>query len=413
MLKKLNNNYYFSVGIIFSIFLFGSYISITRGSNFSDGDSYSLLLSFLDFNDLGIYHPSRGAYGHLIPEMLLGSTAYFFGTPVSNLMSFIFFFSAIYILFITFFEKHISNFALFLLLISSNFFLLFENTNTIDYPIGLFFFSVALYYLKKDKFIFLSIFFAITICSRANFCIFIYPIILIYFLHNNMIIKKFNSFLLVLSLTTIIGLTFFVPVFYVNNFTLDFLSIPFITASSSPGSGWYGGPDLTFISLFPRFIFKIYKLVGPFSSIFVIILFLINFRVLTSLKSINQKIIWSIVIINLLMYFLAPTKILLINPFLIFIYILLFTHLRKKIIYGIIIFNIIPWFINYDLLNINYKNNNICEAREAISASFGFSIKSGELINFMKHPSYANCYSDDLREYSGNFLKNKPLKLPK
>ena len=113
MLKKLNNSYYLSIVIIISIFLFGSFISLQRGSNLSDGDSYSLLLSFLNFLDFGTYSPSRGAYGHLIPEMVLGSVAYLFGVPISNLICFIFFFSAIFIFFITFINQNIEKCALF------------------------------------------------------------------------------------------------------------------------------------------------------------------------------------------------------------------------------------------------------------------------------------------------------------
>ena len=90
MFKKLSNNQYYPISIIILVFLFGSYVAISRGSNFSDGDSYTLILSFLNFLDFNTYDPSRGAYGHLIPEMLLGFTAYFLGTPVSNFISYLF-----------------------------------------------------------------------------------------------------------------------------------------------------------------------------------------------------------------------------------------------------------------------------------------------------------------------------------
>lgn len=409
MLIKLNNIKYFSLFTIIIIVLFGSYISLSRGSNLSDGDSYSLILSFLDLLDFQVYNPSRGAYGHLIPEILLGSFAYFFGTPASNLICILFFLSSIYIFFITFFDRNISNFAIFLLLISSNFFLFFENTNTIDYPIALFFLSVGLFFLNKEKFIFSSIFFALTICSRANFCVFVYPLILVYFIHKNIFLKKFNLLILTLGLTTFIGLIFFIPVFYTNNFRLDFLNIPFITNSNTPG--WYGGPPLDFVELFPRFCFKIYQLIGSYSFFFISLIFFFNFKVLLSLKTKSQKFIWCLIILNLLIFFLTPTKILIINPFIIFLYILIFTHLSKKIIFTIIILNFFSWFINYDLLNIKYKNNNICEARVALSADFDFSFRQGDYLNYLSHPSFANCYSDKLREYSNNFLNNKPLRL--
>ena len=113
------------------------------------------------------------------------------------------------------------------------------------------------------------------------------------------------------------------------------------------------------------------------------------------------------------MYFFTPTKTLLLNPFIIFFYILFFIHLKKKIIYGIIILNFITWFISFDLLNIKYKNNNICEARVAMSAEFNFSLKHGEFIKYINHPSYSGCYSIYMREYSDNFIKNRPLKLSK
>ena len=77
----------------FLVFLFlcvGLYVSINRGSNFSDGDSHDVILSFLSFIDFGIYKPSRGAYGHLVPEFIIGFFAYNFGTPISNAICFLF-----------------------------------------------------------------------------------------------------------------------------------------------------------------------------------------------------------------------------------------------------------------------------------------------------------------------------------
>ena len=74
--KKIIN--YFLISIFFII---GSIIAINRGSNFSDGDSYSVILSFLSYFENGIYSPSRGAIGHPIPEFFIGS--------LSNLLGFI------------------------------------------------------------------------------------------------------------------------------------------------------------------------------------------------------------------------------------------------------------------------------------------------------------------------------------
>jgi len=267
-----------------------------------------------------------------------------------------------------------------------------------------------LFYLKKENFILAGIFFALTICSRANFCIFIYPIILLYFIHNQIFFIKFRSLLLIFSLTTFISLIFFIPVFYTNNFTLSFLNIPFITNSDTPG--WYGGPAFELSALIPRFIFKIYKLIGSYSIFLIIAIFIFNIKNLINLKSINQKLIWAIIVLNLSFYILVPTKLTIINPFIIFLYILLFTHYKKNIIYIMIILNFSSWFVSYDFLNIKYKNDDICEAREALSASFQFKVRPGDYLNYINHPSFAICYSQTFGRRTNNFLNNRPLRLP-
>ena len=82
------NKNFINFCVITFVLLIGSFIAVNRGSNFSDGDSYSIILSFLKYLDLGIYEPSRN-YGHPIPELVIGSFAYFFGTPFSNLICFL------------------------------------------------------------------------------------------------------------------------------------------------------------------------------------------------------------------------------------------------------------------------------------------------------------------------------------
>ena len=88
--------------LLFLILLFGAIISYHRGSNFSDGDSYSVILAFLNFIDNGIYTPSRGAYGHPIPEFIIGLTSYYLGTSYSNILCFTFLFFALIFLYKTF-----------------------------------------------------------------------------------------------------------------------------------------------------------------------------------------------------------------------------------------------------------------------------------------------------------------------
>ena len=132
---------------LLAIFFFGIYLSFLRGPHFSDGDSYSVINSFLIFWDTGTYSPSRGAYGHPIPETILGFLSYNFGVISSNILSFVFFYLSIFLIANIFVEK---NKFLFILLAFSNSILLIDNTNTIDYPFALLFFAIGFFFYKNQ-----------------------------------------------------------------------------------------------------------------------------------------------------------------------------------------------------------------------------------------------------------------------
>ncbi|MDC0394056.1 hypothetical protein OAM22_04580 [Candidatus Pelagibacter sp.] len=388
------------------IFFLGCLIAFNRGSNFSDGDSYSLILAYLNFFNEGFYTPSRGAYGHPIPELFIGFLAYYYGTPISNIFCFILFFFSILFLYKTFFLN--KSVLLFFILVFSNFYLFFENTNSIDYPIAMFFFSVGLFLLKKEWLFLSYIFFGLTIASRANFLTFIYPILLIYFFDQ---IKRFEfkntiiSFLIV----TAIGLIFYIPLFQLHNFTFGFLDLPFLGDNIKENAGWYGGPPLSLDSLLPRFFYKVNLTVGIYSS-FIIILFLSEILKKIEFFSKDIFIINSIIFINLFVFFFMPTKILIINPFIIFLYVICFKYLENKKILLIIFFNFLTWLITYQIADIQYKEKNICTAHEAIDYKFNFSINNGNLINFYSNKDeLKKCYGQFMGKYKKNFEEGKPL----
>lgn len=393
---------------LFAIFFFGIYLSFLRGPHFSDGNSYSVINSFLIFWDTDTYTPSRGAYGHPIPEAILGLVSYNFGVVASNILSFIFFYLSIFFVANVFVEK---NKFLFILLTFSNSILLIDNTNTIDYPFALLFFAVGFFFLQKSIII-SSIFFAFCIGSRANFALFIYPSLLIYFyfINQSEIKIKVRNFFIICIITTGIGIIFYIPVFIANDFSISFIKIPLLTKSSSPG--WYGGPEFSFISLAPRFIFKVYLVLGIFSSLIIFYLLIINF---SNFKPINKRnlIISFIITFNLITFFFMPTKYLIINPFVIFLYVLLTNTVEKKFIIILIFCNILQWAISYKFLEIEYKNENLCEARHALSAKFVLKVDQGYLAKFFNSLNTARCYEKQLGKYSLNYINNKPLKISK
>ena len=67
-----------------------------------------------------------------------------------------------------------------------------------------------------------------------------------------------------------------------------------------------------------------------------------------------------------------PVKTLLLNPFIIFCYILIVKTLDNKIIKTIIILNFLQWLISYSILDIEYKNQNLCFAKRGNKCKTSF-----------------------------------------
>ena len=394
--------------IVYSFLVLGILLSIIRSSNFSDGDSFDVIMTFLNFIDYGVYTPSRAAYGHLVPEFIIGFFAYNFGIPVSNIVCFLFFFSSILLLTRTFKFNNLESF-FFYTLCFSNFLLFIENTNSIDYSIALFFFVVSIFFIKKENFFLTSIFFGLTIISRANFIVFIYPTILIFFLYKGINKKNILNFLFIIFFSTFIGLLFFIPTYVSYDYSLKFIKIPFITNSNTPG--WYGGPEFNLLSLSSRFFYKIFQIVGVFSSFIFLYLLFFNLKKIFNIENFDRGLCILIIFLNLLLFFFMPVKTLLLNPFIIFSYILLVKYFKKNILIAIIGLNLFQWIISYDFLEIKYKNQELCFAKEAISASLNFELKEGGIIYFFSDSNnLTKCYSKFMREYSFEFENNLPLR---
>ena len=105
-----------------------------------------------------------------------------------------------------------------------------------------------------------------------------------------------------------------------------------------------------------------------------------------------------------------PTKFLIINPLMIFLYIVSFKILKKKMLYFLILLNLFQWIINYEVIDIKYRYNSICDPVQAIEAKVNFSINEGKIIDyFLNKKEYKKCYIGFFREYSENFEKGLPL----
>ena len=89
IVKKIDNKLSLSIFLL----IFGVFIAYLRGSNFSDGDSYSVINAFLSLlNEESIRSFKRSIWSSYT-RILIGFIAYNFGTRFSNIFCFILFFS--------------------------------------------------------------------------------------------------------------------------------------------------------------------------------------------------------------------------------------------------------------------------------------------------------------------------------
>ena len=99
------------------------------------------------------------------------------------------------------------------------------------------------------------ILFGLTIASGLILTLYIHYYL---FFYNE--IKKGNFFNILKSyiIVTFVGLIFYIPLFDLHHYSLNFRST--LLTENDGKKGWYGGPKLTLESLIPRFIYKIYLL---------------------------------------------------------------------------------------------------------------------------------------------------------
>ena len=91
------------------------------------------------------------------------------------------------------------------------------------------------------------------------------------------------------------------------------LSLSFINNS--------GGVGLVFSELWPRFVYKIYKVIGVFSSIAIFFYILINLKVFYNFCK-KEKYLILIIVINLITFFLMPSKYAILQPAMILFYLI-------------------------------------------------------------------------------------------
>jgi hypothetical protein len=262
-----------------------------------------------------------------------------------------------------------------------------------DYSWALLFFSLGLFSFSRKYFEFAVIFFGICIGTRINFTIFVIFAIAFFPLeHNQSLYKKIS----IILISIFIGGLFYTPIWYQNQFGLDWL-----TAARPLEQG--------FLGLLVRFIYKTSHAIG-----LILLFFLISNIFLKKIKFFDlykNKVIFYLAISNLLLFLYIPAELGYLQIFLISMYYFIVRHFNKKIFLAVILINLSGWLVNFDIIKIEHKYSNVCDAVQATGASFDFQIKKGSFKKFLDTRSLIECWvTDKNSDYGQKIISGKPLR---
>ena len=391
MIKKYTISTFNNV-LILAIVVFGIYLCFVGGYG-SDEDTLAMIYVFEKKLFEGSFASSRFT-GYPVAELGIGFLAHFFGSWASNLITFLLLIIGLIYFYFSFAKKKFDNdLIIFLILCLSSPVLFFDNVESIDYSWAFFFYSIGLYYLRKNLFEFSIIFFGLAIGTRINFTLFVIVVIFI----NDLDFKKnFKRKFFLATFSIFIGGLFYLPIWFDNHFGLDWL------AAGRPIEQGLTG-------LILRFLYKTFLASGGvFAGFFIIYIICKYYN-----KIINNKyfvLIASLGISNLLIFLWIPAELSYMQPFLIFLYFALLQSIKKKYIYILIFLNFVSWGYNLELLQVNYRYQDKCMPIQALSANFAPRIKYGHISKFYKSRDMINCWATGNSPRSIKIRAGKALK---
>lgn len=389
-MNKILIEKYLSSILILSFVLFGLYLCYIGGYG-SDEDTLPMLYVFEARLADGRFVSSRFT-SYPIPEIGIGFLSYFFGSFAANSVTYLFLLLSLFFIYFSFQERVNKNHLRWFIILSlSSPILFFENLEPMDYSWAFLFFSIGTFFFSRKIFELAVLGFGFAIGSRINFIIFVLLFIYFFNFRENIDYKKrtlifLNSF--------IIGGLFYLPVWFDNSFSLNW-----ITAARPIEQGFFG--------LLARFTYKSIMTFGLIQFI-LILYFLLKSRFN---KTSKFKILIILTISNFALFLYIPAEKSYLQPAIIFLNLILIEFLDKKIITLLIIFNLISWVISYDFLNIEYKDNSRCAPKHAISASFEINFFKGALANFYDTRKMILCWVDINSERGKRIIEGKSTKI--
>lgn len=366
------------LALILLLILFVSGVVLAVTSNYgSDNDTYGMLRTYLQLKNGQGYVPSRFT-GYPVAEIGIGFIAYYFGSWLNNLVSFLFFIVAAILIYRSLTDNKINfSFITFLILILSNPVLFFDNIAPMDYSWSLLFFSLGLYFLKEKEVVLTTLFFGISIGTRPNFLIFC-AVAIIFFKHE---VRISNSAKMTMMFATaFIGSLFYIPIWFNSG-----LGFEWLTAARPLGQGYQG--------LIARFVYKSWMATGLF--VLPLAVYLLNkFRSRLTLEK-NIKVIQVLIISNLLIYLYIPADRSYLQLSLVLILFLISLNF-SRVLGAVVVLNLISWFVYMNPISIIFKSNNPCDFIEAVDVKLEPNLSKGELFLYKEGQQEFTCYQDDI-----------------
>ena len=376
--------------LILLFILVGFYLCYIGGYG-SDEDTLPMIYVFEARLADGRFVTSRFT-SYPIPEIGIGFLSYFFGSFAANSTTYFFHLLSLFFIYFSFQKKKdINKLKLFVVLSLSSPILFFENLEPMDYSWAFLFFSIGTFFYSKKIFELAILSFGFAIGCRINFVLFILLFIYFYNFSENINIKKKS---LIFLNSFIIGGLFYLPIWYDSSFDLNW-----ITSARPIEQGLFG--------LFARFSYKSIMTFG-FVQFFLIIYLLTKVK---SNKSFDLKTLIILTVSNFALFFYIPAEKSYLQPAIIFLNLILIEKIKKNFLFLIILLNFTSWIINFDFLNIAYKDNSVCGAKHAVSASFEFSLTKGAVEDFFDTRKMILCWINIDTERGKRIAEGKSIRI--
>jgi len=377
-------------GFLACLIISGVVLAVT--SNYGgDNDTYEMLRTFSVLINGSGYIPSRFT-GYPVAEIGIGFIAFYFGSWLNNLLSFIFFITSLVLIYKSFDKSNFdSRFIIFLILCVSNPVLFFDNIAPMDYAWALLFYSIGIFFFKKQDFLFSILFFGISIGARPNYLIFC--LVTIAFFKHEIPISKYLKFSMAI-VTFFIGALFYVPIWFNSGLGFDW-----VTAVRPINQGY--------LYLVARFIGKTWMAFGLLALPLCIYSVVKYFNKLHNLR--NLKLLTLLIFSNLLIYLYIPADRSYLQLSLILFFLLL-TYFPLRNLVVVALLNVMSWFILINPLTFTFQSDKLCDPTEVVGAKFYPSLGNGELLIFLDGQNKSICYQDLVKDREKELNSGSKLK---